>query len=65
MDVSFLMSRYDAEVKRKDQITSAVSVPVTILTFLGSVIATMAKSLSLETVRSASGTSWRWRPGLA
>ena len=49
MDVNFLMGRYDGELKRKDQITSAVSFPVTILTFLGSVVVTMAKGLSLET----------------
>jgi hypothetical protein len=49
MDVNFLMGRYDGELKRKDQITSAVSFPVTILTFLGSVIVTMAKGLSLQT----------------
>jgi hypothetical protein len=40
MDVNFLIGRYDAELKRKDQITSAVSFPVTILTFLGTVVVT-------------------------
>lgn len=49
MDLGFLMGRYDGELKRKDQITGAVSFPVTILTLLGSVVVTMAKGLSLDT----------------
>lgn len=55
MDISFLMGRYDAELKRKDQITSAVNFPVTILTLLGSVVVTMAKGLSLDTPPVSTG----------
>jgi len=57
MDQAFLMGRYDAELKRKDQITGAVSFPVTILTLLGSLIATMAKNLSLQTLPVTIGYS--------
>jgi hypothetical protein len=48
MDFNFLVGRYDWELKRKDQITTAISFPVTILIFLGGVVVTMAKGFSFD-----------------
>ena len=41
-DFDFLKDRYDYELKRKDQITAALTLPVGILIALGAAMATMA-----------------------
>ena len=45
-DFDFLKDRYDYELKRKDQITAALTLPVGILIALGAAMATMARSFS-------------------
>ena len=45
-DFDFLKDRYDYELKRKDQITAALTLPVGVLIALGTVMATMARSFS-------------------
>ena len=45
-DFDFLKDRYDYELKRKDQITAAVTLPVGILIALGTVMVAMAQSFS-------------------
>ena len=45
-DFDFLKDRYDYELKRKDQITAALTLPVGILIALGTVMAAMAQSFS-------------------
>ena len=45
-DFDFLKDRYDYELKRKDQITAALPLPVGILIALGTVITAMARSFS-------------------
>ena len=45
-DFDFLKDRYDYELKRKDQITAALTLPVGILIALGTVMAAMARSFS-------------------
>ena len=45
-DLDFLKNRYDYELKRKDQITAALTLPVGILIALGTVMAAMAQSFS-------------------
>ena len=42
----FLKDRYDYELKRKDQITAALTLPVGVLIALGTVMAAMARSFS-------------------
>ena len=42
----FLKDRYDYELKRKDQITVALTLPVGILIALGAAMAAMARSFS-------------------
>ena len=42
----FLKDRYDYELKRKDQITAALTLPVGILIALGAAMAAMARSFS-------------------
>lgn len=46
MDLEFLLKRYDQQLDRRDKLTTAVNFPTTIAVLLGSVVATMAKSLS-------------------
>ena len=43
---NFQKDRYDYELKRKDQITAALTLPVGILIALGAAIAAMARSFS-------------------
>ena len=43
---NFLKDRYDYELKRKDQITAALTLPVGILIALGTALAAMARSFS-------------------
>ena len=45
-DFDFLKDRYDYELKRKDQITAALTLPVGVLIALGTVMAAMARSFS-------------------
>ena len=45
-DSDFLKDRYDYELKRKDQITAALTLPVGILIALGAAMAAMARSFS-------------------
>ena len=45
-DFDFLKDRYDYELKRKDQITAALTLPIGILIALGTVMAAMARSFS-------------------
>ena len=44
-DFDFLKDRYDYELKRKDQITAALTLPVGILIALGAAMAAMARIL--------------------
>lgn len=46
MDFSFLVSRYDRELDRKDKLTAAVGLPVTILAALGGIIVAIARGFS-------------------
>jgi hypothetical protein len=45
-DSDFLKDRYDYELRRREDLTSALSMPVGVLTVLGGAMATMAKSFS-------------------
>ena len=45
-DFNFLKDRYDYELKRKDQITAALTLPVGVLIALGTALAAMARSFS-------------------
>jgi ABC-type transport system involved in cytochrome bd biosynthesis fused ATPase/permease subunit len=45
MDLQFVIGRYDRELDRKDQLTSAVNFPVTILILLGSALVTMTQGM--------------------
>ena len=45
-DFDFIKDRYDYELKRKDQITAALTLPVGILIALGAAMAAMARSFS-------------------
>ena len=45
-DFDFLKDRYDYELKRKDQITAALTLPVGILIALGAAMTAMARSFS-------------------
>ena len=47
-DFDFLKDRYDYELKRKDQITAALTLPVGVLVALGTVMGTMARSFSYK-----------------
>ena len=46
MDFSFIKSRYDYELQRREQLFTALTLPVGILTVLGSAIVAMARSFS-------------------
>ena len=45
-DFDFLKGRYDAELKRKEQITTALTLPVSVLVVLGALMIAMAQSFS-------------------
>jgi hypothetical protein len=45
-DFDFLKSRYDYELQRKEQLTTALTLPVAVLTGLGGAIVAMARSFS-------------------
>ena len=45
-DFDFLKSRYDNELKRKEQITTALTRPVSVLFILGTLMIAMAQSFS-------------------
>ena len=45
-DFDFLKSRYDNELKRKEQITTALTLPVSVLFILGALMIAMAQSFS-------------------
>ena len=47
-DFDFLKDRYDYELKRKDQITAALTLPVGVLVALGTLMGTMARSFSYK-----------------
>ena len=47
-DFDFLKDRYDYELKRKDQITAALTLPVGVLVALGTVMVTMSRSFSYK-----------------
>jgi len=48
MDLQFVISRYDRELDRKETLTAAVGLPVTILAVLGGLVVAMAQSFSYE-----------------
>ena len=47
-DFDFLKDRYDYELQRREQLTSAITLPVGVLTVLGGAMAAMARSFSYE-----------------
>ena len=46
MDFNFILGRHDRELDRKDRLTAAVALPVSILAALGGAVATMARGFS-------------------
>lgn len=48
MELNFLVSRYDRELDRKDKLTGAVALPVSILAALGGAVAAMARGFSYQ-----------------
>lgn len=48
-DADFLKDRYDYELRRREELTDALTLPVGVLTVLGGAMATMARSFSYET----------------
>jgi hypothetical protein len=48
VDLEFLMKRYQWELERKDKLTSAVSIPVTILAALGGLDVAMTRSFKFS-----------------
>ncbi len=49
LGIDFLKDRYDFELKRKDQLTEALTLPVGVLTVLGGLLGAMAQSFSYGT----------------
>jgi hypothetical protein len=49
-DFDFLKNRYDYELQRKEQLTTALTLPVAVLTGLGGAIVAMARSFSYQDV---------------
>jgi hypothetical protein len=49
LDLPFLIARYDRELDRKDNLTAAVGLPVTIVAALGGLIVTMANGFTYKT----------------
>lgn len=54
LDFDFLKSRYDFELQRKEQLTTALALPVGVLGGLGSLLAVMVRSFTF----SRDVTSW-------
>ena len=48
MDFHFLLGRYDRELDRKDKLTGAVALPVSIVAALGGAVAAMARGFSYQ-----------------
>lgn len=48
MQFDFLKDRYDFELERKDKLTAALTLPVGVLTGLGSLLAVMARSFTFR-----------------
>lgn len=48
MEFDFLKDRYDFELERKDKLTAALTLPVGVLTGLGSLLAVMARSFTFR-----------------
>src|SRR2546427_1866 len=46
LDFDFLKNRYDFELDRKDKLTTALTLPVGVLSGLGSLLAVMARSFT-------------------
>lgn len=46
MDLKFLKERYDFELQRKEQLTSALTLPVGVLSGLGGLMAAMVSERS-------------------
>lgn len=46
MDFNFILGRHDRELDRKDKLTGAVTLPVSILAALGGAVAAMARGFS-------------------
>lgn len=49
-DFDFIKNRYDYELQRKEQLTSALTLPVAVLSALGGAIVAMARSFSYQDV---------------
>lgn len=47
-DAGFLKDRYDYELRRREELTTALTLPVGVLTVLGGAMAAMARSFSYE-----------------
>ena len=47
-DADFLKDRYDYELQRREQLTTALTLPVGVLTALGGAMVAMARSFSYE-----------------
>ena len=54
LDFDFLKDRYDFELQRKEQLTTALGLPVGVLGGLGSLLAVMARSFNFR----GDATSW-------
>lgn len=54
LDFDFLKDRYDFELQRKEQLTTALALPVGVLGGLGSLLAVMVRSFSFQ----GDATSW-------
>lgn len=50
MDLKFLKERYDFELQRKEQLTSALTLPVGVLSGLGGLMAAMVRSFPHKTL---------------
>jgi hypothetical protein len=50
MDLKFLKERYDFELQRKEQLTSALTLPVGVLSGLGGLMAAMVRSFPNKTL---------------
>ena len=64
-DFDFLKDRYDYELKRKDQITAALTLPVSVLIALGAVMVAMARSFSYSYLYADGYLAWFFLLSLA
>lgn len=48
LNIDFLKDRYDFELERKEKLTDALTLPIGVLTVLGSVLGAMARSFSYK-----------------